>query len=81
MATNQGTGTRDVTYDLISVIYHALQGAQTYQIYANDADGDVASFFRDVQQQNEQIANRAKSLLAKQLSQSGSGSDQGRGRS
>lgn len=78
MATNQGTGTRDVTYDLISVIYHALQGAQTYQIYANDADGDIASFFRDVQQQNEQIANRAKSLLAKQLSQSGSGSGQGR---
>lgn len=81
MAQTQTKPTTDTTYNLISVIYHALQGAQTYQIYANDADGDVASFFRDVQQQNEQIANRAKSLLAKQLSQSGSGSDQGRGRS
>lgn len=33
MAATETTGTRDVTYDLISVIYHALQGAETYQMY------------------------------------------------
>ena len=28
MATTETTGTRDVTYDLISVVYHALQGGR-----------------------------------------------------
>ena len=37
MSTTETTGTRDVTYNLISVVYHALQGAETYQIYEQDA--------------------------------------------
>ena len=31
------TGTRDVIYDLVSVLYHALQGAETYDQYIKDA--------------------------------------------
>ena len=31
------TGTRDITYDLVSVIYHALQGAETTALYIADA--------------------------------------------
>ena len=31
------TGTPDPVYDLISVAYHALQGAETYEQYAEDA--------------------------------------------
>jgi hypothetical protein len=27
---NEVTGTRDTVYDLVSIIYHALQGAETY---------------------------------------------------
>jgi rubrerythrin len=65
-------GTQDVTYNLVSVIYHALQGAETYDIYARDAekDGDqeLAKFFREVKDQNQQMAEKAKSYLGKKLS-------------
>jgi len=68
-----GTGTRDATYNLISVLYHALQGAETYGQYASDAgsDQDLANFFREVQQQEQQRADRAKQLLATRLQQGG----------
>ena len=67
------TGTRDTTYNLISVLYHALQGAETYGQYASDAgsDQDLADFFREVQQQEQQRADRAKQLLATRLQQGG----------
>jgi hypothetical protein len=56
MADN--TGTKDATYNLVSVMYHALQGADLYEQYASDAgsDQDLASFFREVQQQEKQRA-------------------------
>ena len=65
------TGTNNATYNLVSVLYHALQGADLYEKYVNDAGGDqdLASFFRDVQQQEMQRADRAKQLLAKRLQQ------------
>jgi len=71
MAAN--TGTKDATYNLVSILYHALQGADLYEQYANDAgsDQDIASFFREVQQQEKQRADRAKQLLAKHLQQGG----------
>ena len=67
------TGTKDATYNLVSVLYHSLQGADLYEQYASDAgsDQDLASFFREVQQQEKQRADRAKQLLAKRLQQSG----------
>lgn len=41
----QTTGTRDERYDLISVLYHALKGADTCNMYALDAEaaGDEAA--------------------------------------
>jgi hypothetical protein len=68
-----GSGTKDATYNLVSVLYHALQGAETYAQYATDAgsDQDLASFFREVQQQEQQRADRAKQLLAQRLQQGG----------
>ena len=67
------TGTKDATYNLVSVLYHSLQGADLYGTYASDAGGDqdLASFFREMQQQEKQRADRAKQLLAKRLQQSG----------
>jgi len=66
------TGIKDKHYDLISVVYHLLQGAETYQMYSNDAEreGDqkVAQYFRDVQAQNRELAQRGKSLLLDRLS-------------
>ena len=64
-------GTSDVSYNLISVIYHALQGAETYGIYANDAEQDgnaqLATFFREVQQDSLDRADRAKALLKRHI--------------
>jgi rubrerythrin len=65
------TGTRDITYDLVSILYHALQGAETYDRYCHDAidssDYDVAKFFREVQEEERRRADRAKEILAKVL--------------
>ncbi len=65
------TGVRDEHYNLVSILYHALQGAELYENYARDAgsDQDLANFFREVQQQERQRAERAKQLLATRLQQ------------
>src|SRR3712207_6471253 len=61
------TGTRDEHYNLISVLYHALHGAENCDRYASDAEvaGDErsAAFFREAQVMQAQIAERAKGLL------------------
>jgi len=63
----QTTGTTDEHYNLISVLYHALNGADTCDRYASDAEiaGDerLAAFFRETQTMQTQIAERAKGLL------------------
>jgi hypothetical protein len=63
----QNTGTRDEQYDLVSVLYHALQGADTIGAYVLDAEaaGDerLASFFREAQALQRQLAERAKGML------------------
>ena len=49
------TGTRDITYDLVSVIYHSLQGAETTAMFIADAEQekneDCAQFFRETKQE------------------------------
>ncbi len=70
MGDRQTTGTRDATYDLISVAYHALQGAEAYSTYAQDAeqgDQELAQFFREAQQENVRRADRAKELLGQRM--------------
>lgn len=65
------TGISNDTYNLTSVLYHALQGAETYDRYIRDAekenDQDLASFFRQVQKEEMDRADRAQQLLAKRL--------------
>jgi hypothetical protein len=72
MASTQGgsqTGTRDETYDVVAVLYHALQGAENCQTYSQDAGGDqeLRSFFDEALNQQRQIADRAKQLLKSRL--------------
>ena len=54
-------------YDLISVLYHALEGAWKCKTYYKDAEktGDetLAQFFRETQQEECARAERAKALL------------------
>ncbi|MBW3631542.1 MAG: hypothetical protein KY456_00800 [Chloroflexi bacterium] len=77
MAATETTGTRDVTYNLISVVYHALQGAETYQMYEQDAkqagDREAESLFHEAHQSSRQLADRAKTMLGQRMNQGGSG--------
>lgn len=72
---NRKTGTSDSTYDLVSILYHALHGAETYDQYIEDAESegasDLAQFFRDVKEEEQRRADRAKQLLARRLGQAG----------
>ncbi len=67
MAT-QATGTRETNYDLVSILYHALQAGETYQRNIQDAEQareqDLAQSFRDVQEEEKRRAERAQQLLA-----------------
>lgn len=61
------TGTRDEHYNLVSVLYHALNGADTCDHYAMDAEaaGDerLAGFFRETQELQTEVAEKAKEML------------------
>jgi hypothetical protein len=61
------TSTRDEHYDLVSVLYHALQGADACDRYALDAEMNgnerLVGFFREAQVVYTEVAERAKMLL------------------
>ena len=62
--------TMDKDYDLVSVLYHALQAVDTCAQYEHDAktenSPEVASFMQEVQEANNRIAKKAKQLLLQQ---------------
>jgi len=61
---SQQTGTRNETYDLISVLYHALQGAENCQTYAQDSKDDKArEFFKHALQVQRELADKGKQVL------------------
>ena len=66
------TGTSDQTYDVISVIYHALNGAETYEQYISDAergdDAELSGFFHSAHDRLREIADEGKALLKDRLS-------------
>ena len=73
-ATNKSsssTGTKNEQYDLISVVYHALEGTVTYDKYIEDAksagDDELTSFFEELKENNSQTAEKAKQLLKNRL--------------
>ncbi|TMC18685.1 MAG: hypothetical protein E6J34_16455 [Chloroflexi bacterium] len=70
--TQQQTSTANEQYDLISALYHALEGAQTYATYVKDAeqggDQELAQFFRKAQQEEDSRAQQAKQLLSRRMS-------------
>jgi hypothetical protein len=71
------TGTRDITYDLISTAYHLLQGAETVNLYIADAEQEgnqeLAQFFRETKDEYTRRAERAKQLLVNHVSGQGTG--------
>jgi nicotinic acid phosphoribosyltransferase len=62
-----GTGASDIVYDLVSIQYHALKGAQVYDQFLKDAsdNGDVKKFIEQVKEQDEKRAQKCHELLAK----------------
>lgn len=74
------TGTRDETYNLLSVVYHALQGAKTLEQYIQDAeeagDQELVQFFREILEEDRDRADRAKLLLRDRLGKSRRGKDE-----
>lgn len=75
MATGE-TGFDDVTFDLISVRYHALKAGHDYGQYVRDARNagkeDIAQFFEQVMKEDSERAHRCHELLR----QLGGGTDQ-----
>jgi rubrerythrin len=69
----QQTSMNNQAYNLVSVLYHTLQGSQTYSTYINDAqqagDQQLAQFFQQLQQQDNQRAQQAQQMLAQRLGQ------------
>jgi hypothetical protein len=65
------TGTENSHYNLVSILYHALEGASVYEGYIEDAeqagDQELAEFFRNAQQESYRCSERAKDLLRNRL--------------
>jgi maltooligosyltrehalose synthase len=68
--------TTDTTYNLISVVYHALQSVDTYHTYMRDADengdSELSNLLKSAIDQQRELSSKAKELLAQRLSQSDS---------
>jgi rubrerythrin len=68
MATGE-TGFTDIAFDLVSIQYHALKAGHDYGQYVRDAENagqdEVASFFKQVQQEDQERAQRCSELLKK----------------
>jgi hypothetical protein len=66
-----GSPERDEIYGVVSVIYHALQGAETYERYVDDArdagDGELEQFFETCRTEELDRAKRAKAILLERL--------------
>ncbi len=69
MTDEAATGTTDPTYDVISVVYHALQGAETIQKYLDGegTDEELRTFFQQVQQGYRRAAEGCKKLLVARI--------------
>ncbi|HEY6048240.1 MAG TPA: hypothetical protein VIV07_04245 [Sphingomicrobium sp.] len=61
---SQQTGTRNETYDVIAILYHAFQGAENCQTYLKDAqDGQIRDFVQQALQTQRQLADQGKQVL------------------
>lgn len=69
MSDQHATGTSDPTYNVISVVYHALQGAETIQQYLDDAgtDEELKGYFSQVQTGYRRAAEMGKQLLVQRI--------------
>ena len=68
MATGEA-GFDDVTFDLVSIQYHALKAGHDYGQYVRDAENagmnDLADYFREIMEADSQRAHRCHEFLAR----------------
>ncbi len=61
----------DKDYNLISVLYHSLSGADSCATYIQDAessnDSELADFLKDAKSRYEELAQKAKKLAASRI--------------
>jgi hypothetical protein len=69
----------DVVYDLVSIQYHALKGAELHEKYMQDAEGhdDVVEFIRQVRDEDARRAESCHKLLTVLTKDHGLQSDEG----
>jgi ferritin-like metal-binding protein YciE len=62
------TGIKDSYYDVISTMYHALQGAETAEQYMRDSadDKELQQFFKAAHQQYRELAQQGRDILKRQ---------------
>lgn len=69
--SNSTAGIPNEVFNLVSVLYRALESAATYEQYIQDAasqqDEELSQFFRDAQQNHRQVAVKARQLLSQRL--------------
>jgi phage protein U len=74
----QSTGMKDEVYNVVSVLYHALQGGETCRQYLHDAqeagDQKLVQFFQEAQECHRHLATRAKEVLTPYLDHGMTGS-------
>ena len=80
--TEHKTGMKDEVYNVVSALYHALQGGETCMQYLQDAqetgDQKLVQFFQEVQECHQHLATRAKEVLVQCL-EHGDGHESHRG--
>jgi hypothetical protein len=69
------TGTSDKDYNLVSVLYHTLSGADSCTTYIKDADHandkELSDFFSESLTTYRTLADKAKKLAAARLARTG----------
>ena len=76
--SNGKSGTAsDTTYNLVSIVYHALQAVDTYHGYRRDAeeagDTELSGLLDQALTQQQELAQKARQLLSNRLSQESGG--------
>ncbi len=70
--TDVDTGVPDPLYNLVLVLQQALEDCYRYEHFAEDAreagDDELVQLFEELSQQDRELADRLKALLAKRLS-------------
>jgi len=72
-----GSPASNLVYDLVSIQFHALKGAQVYSQYLQDAKGNdkVAKFIEQVRTEDARRAETCHELLAEITKAGGIGTD------